>query len=106
MAWTLVAEKREDVATVTAPTGEITMPAMQSTIPGAVLYFTFKGKNTGSVGQTMKLECFIYTPTGGLWVIIDKDQSLAPGAEFSLTTSAVMAFSGIWFSLARLYAWF
>jgi len=106
MPYVLVDEMRSSIATVSSPTGQIIMPSIQSAIVGQELSFTFKGKNTSSVGQTMLINFYLFRPDNIVAKFGEKGGSLAAGSIMLLETSHEFTMAGVWYADCRLFAWY
>lgn len=106
MSWELISQRTESIATITAPTGDIVFPAYEELFLGAVKIFTFKGKNTSQVGQTMRLLARIYDPQALFRESAVKDESLAAGSFVSLPVTITFDKAGVWYAVLELFTWY
>jgi len=106
MGWELISQRTESIATITAPTGDIFFPAYEELYLGITKTFTFKGKNTSGVGQTMRLLARIYDPQALFRESGVKDESLAPSALVSLPVEITFDKSGVWYAVLELFTWY
>lgn len=103
MPWTEVDKEVYSIATVTAPSGQIILPAHKDVVVGQTEQFLFQGKNTNPAVKTLNLVVFVRDPAGNMIASDAKTQSLSPNTTVSLSLSVEFTMAGVYTATVTLF---